>query len=64
MALVRCPICGRNFDTDQSQAMPFCSSRCRLVDLGRWLNEGYPVPVPRFDDPDDLPEEGGGTPIE
>ena len=25
--------------------MPFCSERCRLIDLGRWLSEGYGMPV-------------------
>jgi endogenous inhibitor of DNA gyrase (YacG/DUF329 family) len=25
---------------------PFCSERCRLMDLGRWLDEGYRVPTP------------------
>jgi len=24
--------------------MPFCSDRCRQIDLGRWLSEGYAVP--------------------
>jgi endogenous inhibitor of DNA gyrase (YacG/DUF329 family) len=27
--------------------MPFCSHRCRQIDLGRWLDEGYSVPVER-----------------
>lgn len=36
--------------------MPFCSERCRLVDLGRWLGETYRVPV-ESDDPDEEPEE-------
>ena len=39
MALLRCPTCGREFETEQSPALPFCSGRCRLLDLGRWLNE-------------------------
>jgi endogenous inhibitor of DNA gyrase (YacG/DUF329 family) len=47
MALVRCPVCRRRFDSDQSESMPFCSIRCRQIDLGRWLDEGYSVPVQR-----------------
>jgi endogenous inhibitor of DNA gyrase (YacG/DUF329 family) len=39
MAQLRCTICGRLFQPEQSPAMPFCSHRCRLVDLGRWLDE-------------------------
>lgn len=25
--------------------MPFCSDRCRRIDLGRWLDEGYSLPI-------------------
>jgi len=41
----RCPVCRRAFDPDESPAMPFCSERCRLVDLGRWASEAYGLPV-------------------
>ena len=34
--------------------MPFCSDRCKQIDLGRWLREVYSVPVER--DPDEQPE--------
>jgi uncharacterized protein len=47
MPVIRCPICRRPFDTDLSPALPFCSARCRQIDLGRWLDEGYSVPVDR-----------------
>ncbi len=35
---------------------PFCSPRCRLIDLGRWLGENYRLPGPVADaqDGDDL----------
>ncbi len=36
----RCPICGEPVDADGS-AFPFCSGRCRLVDLGKWFGERY-----------------------
>ncbi len=41
MVLVRCSICGKSFASQQSPALPFCSHRCRLLDLGRWLDEDY-----------------------
>lgn len=41
MAPVRCPICDRPFEAEQSPAMPFCSDRCRLIDLEHWLDERY-----------------------
>jgi len=53
MPSVRCPICERVFDADHSTAMPFCSDRCRQVDLGRWLNEDYGLPVEDNDDEHD-----------
>jgi endogenous inhibitor of DNA gyrase (YacG/DUF329 family) len=36
--------------------MPFCSERCRQIDLGRWLREIYSVPVER--NPDEFDGEG------
>ena len=55
MTAVRCPKCGRRFDSEQSPALPFCSDRCRLIDLGGWLEEKYGVPVVREDDEGDEP---------
>ncbi|HEX6144350.1 MAG TPA: DNA gyrase inhibitor YacG [Geminicoccaceae bacterium] len=48
----RCPICGRPRDP---KFRPFCSKRCRQVDLSRWMNEVYAVPALDAD-----PEEDGG----
>ena len=36
-----CPICGR---PPQPDFRPFCSKRCRSVDLNRWLSGGYAIP--------------------
>jgi uncharacterized protein len=44
-----CPICRRATERSRDAAFPFCSDRCRLVDLGRWLGEEYRVPA----EPDD-----------
>ena len=44
MHLAKCPVCGAKFDLKQSDSPPFCSVRCRRIDLGRWLNEEYAVP--------------------
>lgn len=51
----RCPTCSADVDLATDPSAPFCSERCRLVDLGRWLTESYSVPAPRTndDDPDD-----------
>jgi endogenous inhibitor of DNA gyrase (YacG/DUF329 family) len=42
---MRCPICQREFERAESNALPFCSERCRTIDLGRWLGESYALPV-------------------
>ena len=44
MPRLRCSICGELFDPDESRAMPFCSHRCKQVDMGRWLDEEYGLP--------------------
>jgi uncharacterized protein len=36
-----CPICGKPAD---AKFKPFCSVRCRQVDLNRWLSESYRIP--------------------
>jgi endogenous inhibitor of DNA gyrase (YacG/DUF329 family) len=50
-----CPTCGRPFDPQATEAMPFCSQRCKEVDLGRWLNEDIGLPYERS--PDDFDED-------
>lgn len=56
--LVRCPICRRSFKRSESTAMPFCSDRCRLIDLGRWMGERYAVVAePETDEADTLSDE-------
>lgn len=61
MATIRCPICERYFETTDSTAMPFCSPRCKQIDLGRWLGEKYSVPVePADDDEDESPRDRRG----
>ncbi|HVT52441.1 MAG TPA: DNA gyrase inhibitor YacG [Dongiaceae bacterium] len=37
----KCPICGKPV---QAEFRPFCSARCKQVDLNRWLSEAYRVP--------------------
>ncbi|MEM6330188.1 MAG: DNA gyrase inhibitor YacG [Planctomycetota bacterium] len=48
---MQCPLCKTEFEPDQTPAMPFCSERCRTIDLGRWLEEGYGLP--HMPDPED-----------
>jgi endogenous inhibitor of DNA gyrase (YacG/DUF329 family) len=43
--MARCPNCKAEVaPRDENPAYPFCSSRCRAVDLGRWFTGAYTVP--------------------
>jgi endogenous inhibitor of DNA gyrase (YacG/DUF329 family) len=46
----RCPICG---DAAETAFRPFCSARCRDVDLARWLGGGYAIPGGRVEADED-----------
>jgi endogenous inhibitor of DNA gyrase (YacG/DUF329 family) len=54
---MHCPTCKSEFDPALTAAMPFCSERCRSIDLGRWLDERNSLPhVPDPED-DETPDE-------
>jgi len=53
---VRCPTCKRDFEPASSPALPFCSERCRTIDLGRWLGEAFSLPVTPDPEEDEPPE--------
>ncbi|MBO9667460.1 MAG: DNA gyrase inhibitor YacG [Bdellovibrio sp.] len=43
---VKCPQCGRlALYSPENPYRPFCSERCKLIDLGEWASEGYRIPV-------------------
>ncbi len=44
-----CPICGK---PAAEASRPFCSERCRDVDLNRWLSNSYSIPAAKDDDED------------
>ena len=60
---MQCPICNKLVEESKvpqpQPAYPFCSERCKLLDLGRWLDGGYQISVvddardPDADDRDD-----------
>lgn len=42
----RCPVCKTEVCLQpRTPTFPFCSKRCRQIDLGRWLGEAYAVPL-------------------
>ncbi len=42
---VKCPTCGKKVVwSEKSKWRPFCSERCRLIDLGEWASESHRIP--------------------
>lgn len=42
--VVTCPTCGKEMEWDTSNRFrPFCSERCKLIDLGKWANEEFRI---------------------
>ena len=57
MSVVRCPTCNRSVDwTEESRWRPFCSQRCKLIDLGTWAAEKNAIPG-EVVATDDLPKQ-------
>jgi uncharacterized protein len=44
---VKCPHCGKEAPLAGNPFRPFCSKRCKMIDLGNWASEGYRIPGER-----------------
>lgn len=55
MKKIKCPQCGGpSIWNEKNISRPFCSERCKLIDLGAWASEEYQIPAsPSVDDLDD-----------
>ncbi len=43
---IKCPQCGRlTVFSSENPFRPFCSERCRMIDLGQWADESYRIPI-------------------
>jgi endogenous inhibitor of DNA gyrase (YacG/DUF329 family) len=61
----RCPTCARAFAIAKLAdlpSFPFCSDRCRLIDLGRWIDGAYTIPGPESPSAEDPAAEQKGAP--
>jgi endogenous inhibitor of DNA gyrase (YacG/DUF329 family) len=58
---VKCPGCGRELAWNPGNKWrPFCSERCKLIDLGAWFSEAHAIPgEPALDLPDDPDDDHG-----
>lgn len=53
---VKCPHCKKEAQLAGNPYRPFCSERCKMIDLGTWATEGYRIPgekAPQHDDSDE-----------
>jgi len=57
---MKCPICKREVH-EGAPDYPFCSERCRLIDLGKWASEDYRISAPASPQagPDEENEDAG-----
>ncbi len=44
MPLVNCPTCGKRIEWSESEFRPFCTEKCKLLDLGEWIDGNYALP--------------------
>ncbi len=54
---MKCPICKKNV-AEEDRFFPFCSERCKIIDLGNWASEKYVISTPI--QPTDSEEENNG----
>lgn len=40
----KCPTCNKQIPSQDNPFRPFCSERCKLIDLSKWVSEEYRVP--------------------
>ena len=52
-----CPICKKTSPWDSNAFRPFCSARCRLIDLGKWASEDYRIAGEKRDMTSEDPDE-------
>ena len=52
---MKCPICKKPVNLKDPDA-PFCSNRCREIDLGNWATEKYVISTPAYIQPDRDPD--------
>jgi endogenous inhibitor of DNA gyrase (YacG/DUF329 family) len=51
MSFVNCPTCKRAIEySPDNKWRPFCSERCKLIDLGEWAAEKHAIPVENIDE--------------
>ena len=58
---IKCPTCGKEARWKGNSFRPFCSERCRLIDLGKWASDEYRIEGEKKDLPGESEEEKNST---
>lgn len=61
---MKCPYCGKEIEDPKQPFRPFCSERCKLIDLGKWISGEYRVPTLQTDNNNDGDEDSMKDPVE
>ena len=64
MNVMRCPICKQSLTWEGNPFRPFCSERCKLLDLDNWLGERYRVSAPAAAEDIEVAEDAASGPEE
>jgi endogenous inhibitor of DNA gyrase (YacG/DUF329 family) len=54
---VKCPHCGKITNFEGNPFRPFCSERCKLIDLGAWVSGTYRIPTENKDEGSNIDSE-------
>ena len=57
MVKIICPICKNITTWEENPWRPFCSERCKLIDLGKWVSEEYKIPIKSEEEIEGVAEE-------
>lgn len=57
---IKCPICKKVTTWEENPNRPFCSERCKLIDLGKWAEEHYRIEGKEKQEEGEKEDEGSG----
>lgn len=56
--VVKCPTCEKMIEwSEENRFRPFCSERCKLIDLGQWATEAYKIPTAEGEAGQEIPPD-------
>ncbi|MEJ2109647.1 MAG: DNA gyrase inhibitor YacG [Acidobacteriota bacterium] len=62
--MMKCPQCGKEITERKPACRPFCSDRCKLIDLGKWISGEYRIATEDQDEKDNEEPQNPNDPEE